>query len=284
MKNKNHIISGLLLSLLIGAQMLAVPVGMAYSSIATDAAGMAAQDAQCMKDYGTTCDVYFGVQSGPTKSAPAPAPTPEPTAPVATNPAPADPNASVVSKAQEDQILNGGDTVLDTSTPAGADQLAKDAANSEAAATLAKQNAEEEAAAAAAAEKLCTDAGYKDCDEYKNALKSTSGQGFKLNLNAFTLTSDGKQQGQAIFNNPNYDVKKYGPIVATLLSVIDILVKLIGSFALLTLITAGIFMIANHGDEAWVTKGKGMMLYSILGILFALLSYALVNVIQSALA
>ena len=136
----------------------------------------------------------------------------------------------------------------------------------------------------AAALKVCTDAHYANCAEYDKAVQNSSGQGFKLNLDAFTLTSNGQKQGQAIFNNPNYDVKKYGPIVATLLTVIDILVKLIGSFAMLTLITAGIFMIANHGDEAWVTKGKGMMLYSILGILFALLSYALVNVIQSALA
>lgn len=203
MKNKNHLISGLLLSLLIGAQMLAVPAGLAQ--------------------------------------APAPDITPA-----------------------EQQLIN--------------DALAADEQET----ALAKKKAEEEAAAEAL--KVCTDAGYKDCTEFDKAVQNTSGQGFKLNLDAFTLTSDGKKQGQAIFNNTDYSVAKYGPIVATLLRVIDILVKLIGSFAMLTLITAGIFMIANHGDEAWVTKGKGMMLYSILGILFALLSYALVNVVQSALA
>jgi len=62
------------------------------------------------------------------------------------------------------------------------------------------------------------------------------------------------------------------------------MVYVIGSLAMITLIIAGLFMITNHGDDAWVSKGKTMMLYSLLGILFALLSFALVNLIQTALA
>lgn len=227
MKNKKHIISGLLLSLLIGAQMLVVPVGMAQT---------AATPAPTVDAFGDAI-------------APA-APAEDPAAAAARQ----DAECKAFSKNNPDY---------------GNKEL-----------TCAEMKAADEAAAL----KVCTDAHYKDCTEFDKAVQNSSGQGFKLNLDAFTLTSDGKQQGQAIFKNTDYDVAKYGPIVATLLRVIDILVKLIGSFAMLTLITAGLFMIANHGDEAWVTKGKGMMLYSILGILFALLSYALVNVIQSALA
>ncbi len=123
---------------------------------------------------------------------------------------------------------------------------------------------------------------YKSCEEKYEAEKNRQGSGFKFNLNALALTSGGEKQGKAIFANQDY--AKYGVVVGTLLRVTDILIMLIGSLAMITLIIAGIFMITNHGDEAWVTKGKTMMLYSILGILFALLSFAFVNIIQSALA
>lgn len=131
-------------------------------------------------------------------------------------------------------------------------------------------------------ESICIAGGYKSCAEKAVAEKNLRGTGFKLNLNALTLTSGGQKSGSAIFQNKDY--AKYGVIVGTLMRIIDILIMLIGSLAMLTLVIAGIFMIANHGDEAWVTKGKTMMLYSILGILVALLSFAIVNVIQSALA
>lgn len=128
--------------------------------------------------------------------------------------------------------------------------------------------------------------GFKDCEERQAALKNRQGAGFKLNLNSLTVTQgsgkDKQRSGSAIFENKDY--AQYGVIVGTLLRVTDILIMLIGSLAMLTLVVAGIFMITNHGDEAWVTKGKTMMLYSILGLLFALLSFAFVSIIQSALA
>lgn len=145
-------------------------------------------------------------------------------------------------------------------------------------------------------EKFCQSAYGKSCAEYEcqtkygkscqaqsDQLRMASGQGFKLPLDFLTVqTPDGKKQGKSIFANKDY--AQYGVLLGTFLRVIDILIYIIGSVALLTLVAAGIIMIANHGDEAWVTKGKGMMLYSILGVIFALLSFAVVNVITSILA
>lgn len=211
-------------------------------------------------------------------------------------PAPTGPETSVVSPAEEAKILNG-ESVTDTSTPT---EQAAAAAN----------KTDNDACIAAAETKGMS--GVTDCTTYRNALekdckdktknisptgeqieytscadkaaseKNLRGQGFKLNLNALTLTSGGQKSGSAIFENKDY--KQYGPLVGTLMRVIDMLILIIGSLAMLTLIIAGIFMIANHGDEAWVTKGKTMMLYSVLGLLAAFLSFAIVNVIQSALA
>ncbi len=125
------------------------------------------------------------------------------------------------------------------------------------------------------------------CAEQGGKIQMASGQGFKLPLDFLTLETKDKngkvqKQGTSIFYNKDYS--KYGVLLGTLLRVIDILIYVIGSVALLTLVVAGIMMIANHGDEGWVTKGKDMMLYSILGVLFALLSFAVVNVITSILS
>lgn len=127
------------------------------------------------------------------------------------------------------------------------------------------------------------------CAEYAQKARNASGQGFKLPLNFLTLTTKDSKgnkvtQGQSIFANKDYPVEKYGVLLGTSLRIIDILVYVIGSLALLTLIVAGIMMIANHGDEGWVTKGKGMMLYSILGVIFALLSFIFVNIVTSLLS
>ncbi len=139
----------------------------------------------------------------------------------------------------------------------------------------------------AAAEKAKADATA--AAEKAAAIRNASGQGFKLPLNFLTLTTKDSKgnkvtQGQSIFANKDYPVEKYGVLLGTFLRIIDILVYVIGSLALLTLIVAGIMMIANHGDEGWVTKGKGMMLYSILGVIFALLSFIFVNIVTSLLS
>lgn len=134
-------------------------------------------------------------------------------------------------------------------------------------------------------EKICQEKYKTSCAMHADQVRSASGQNFKLPLDFLSLKTKGKdgklkQQGKSIFVNKDY-TKDYGVLIGTLLRVIDIMILVIGSVAMLTLIVGGIFMIANHGDEAWVTKGKGMMLYSILGLLFAFLSFALVNIITS---
>jgi hypothetical protein len=150
-----------------------------------------------------------------------------------------------------------------------------------------------DAAEAKDLEAQCQKAYKKSCAEAKkdaDGQKMASGQGFKLPLGFLTVTQTDKDgnavpgttSGTSIFSNNKY--KSYGVLTGLLLRVIDILVYVIGSVAMLTFIVAGIFMITNHGDEAWVTKGKDMMFYSILGVLFALLSFIVVNVVTSLLS
>lgn len=259
MKNTKTIISNTLLALLIGLQLLTIPMA----------------GAQTTPPAAATVD----------NTAPTPIPDP---------PAPTGPETSVVTPAQEAAILDGASTT-DISTPAekkarddaaAATKAVEDACNSTAQTMYGKDMScaelEQKREADCKTPAKNNNVQYTSCAAKAAAQRNIQGAGFKLNLNSLTLTSGGQKQGSAIFANKDY--AKYGVIVGTLLRVMDILILLIGSLAMLTLVLAGIFMIANHGDEAWVTKGKTMMLYAILGMLVALLSFAIVNVIQSALA
>lgn len=148
-------------------------------------------------------------------------------------------------------------------------------------------------------EAQCKAMGYASCDAYQKANdaelekqqqspvrkykeKLNSGQDYKFNLDSFSIKQkNGATSGTSLFNG-SY-AQKYGVLMGTLLRVIDILIYVIGSLALVTLVVAGLYMMVNHGDESYVTRGKDMMLYAILGLLVALLAYAIVAVIESAL-
>lgn len=74
-----------------------------------------------------------------------------------------------------------------------------------------------------------------------------------------------------------------GPIIGTVNQVINLLVGLIGIFALLTFIIGAIFLITANGDDNAIQKGKGAMRYSLIGIIFVMMSYTIVVLVQSIL-
>lgn len=60
-------------------------------------------------------------------------------------------------------------------------------------------------------------------------------------------------------------------------SVINILLFIVGTIAVIMIIVAGIFYVTSAGDAGKVTKAKNTLTYSIVGLLVALLAYAIVN-------
>lgn len=314
MKTKIKISTGILTIAIIGIQIWSVPFAMA--SITEKINGVVqtydpTPDDQtwCQQQFSSSCEKAYsdskvsidGIKNHPAATPAPPAAPTTPVAPAADAPAVGTPPTTTPAAAVPPSTLEdctgsltkpADETKCDQATAAqkaaaASEKTAADAAAVEDSAckSASKDQFGEEMSCAVFNQKLesiCIAGGYKSCAEKAVAEKNLRGTGFKLNLNALTLTSGGQKSGSAIFQNKDY--AKYGVIVGTLMRIIDILIMLIGSLAMLTLVIAGIFMIANHGDEAWVTKGKTMMLYSILGILVALLSFAIVNVIQSALA
>lgn len=126
-------------------------------------------------------------------------------------------------------------------------------------------------------EEACQKTYHTTCDNVNNSL---SGSAAKLDLAPLTLDANGQKTGKSFYNN---EYAQYGLVVGTIFKVVDIMMLVIGSFSFLTLIVAGTLMIINHGDEAWVTKGKGMIFAAIIGLIVAIISFAIVQVIQSAL-
>jgi hypothetical protein len=57
----------------------------------------------------------------------------------------------------------------------------------------------------------------------------------------------------------------------------------LGSLAVLMIVVAGIMYITSGGDEGRVDTAKKWLLYSIVGLVVALLGYAIVNIVGSAL-
>lgn len=80
--------------------------------------------------------------------------------------------------------------------------------------------------------------------------------------------------------NPNTPNLKGGAIYF-IIKLIELLTKIIGSFALLVFIAGGLVMMISHGNAQLQTKGKQMILYSLLGIVVAFSSLIIVTFVQS---
>lgn len=105
-----------------------------------------------------------------------------------------------------------------------------------------------------------------DLSEY---LKIPNGQTY---LETTTTDKDNKDTGKPNLNSG---------VVYFIIKLIELLTKIIGSFALLFLITGGLVMMVSHGNAQMQTKGKQMILYSLLGVVVAFGSLIIVTFVQS---
>jgi len=88
---------------------------------------------------------------------------------------------------------------------------------------------------------------------------------------------DQKSESDLKSNTPNL---KNG-VVYFIIKFIELLTKIIGSFALLFLIAGGLTLMLSHGNSQLQTKGKQMILYSLLGVVVAFGSLIIVTFVQS---
>lgn len=60
-------------------------------------------------------------------------------------------------------------------------------------------------------------------------------------------------------------------------AVVNGLLFVLGAMSVLVIIIAGVFYVTSMGDPAIITKAKNALIYSTIGLIVALLSYAIVN-------
>jgi hypothetical protein len=64
---------------------------------------------------------------------------------------------------------------------------------------------------------------------------------------------------------------------AAIKNVINVLLYLLGAAAVIVIVIGGIMYATSGGESANVTKAKNMILYAVVGLVIALLAYAIVN-------
>lgn len=71
--------------------------------------------------------------------------------------------------------------------------------------------------------------------------------------------------------------KKDSDVVASVRKVINTLLYILGAIAVLIIIVGGILYVVSGGDAANVKKAKDTIMYAVIGLVVALLAYAIVN-------
>ncbi len=82
------------------------------------------------------------------------------------------------------------------------------------------------------------------------------------------------QMGDATINNNN--------LMQTVKTIINVIIGIVGFIAVVMIILGGISFITSQGDSAKVTKAKNTILYGVVGLIVAILAFAIVNFVLSS--
>lgn len=93
--------------------------------------------------------------------------------------------------------------------------------------------------------------------------------------------SGGEWNGNACVNNPNAGTTDLPAFIA---SIINILLFITGAIAVLMIIIGGIRYVISGGDQSAVTNAKNTILYAVVGLIVAIIAYAIVNFVVTYVA
>lgn len=90
------------------------------------------------------------------------------------------------------------------------------------------------------------------------------------------LTGCGDSLGTSVENNNN-------ELMQTLTVVINVIVGVVAFVAVVMIVIGGISFVTSQGDTARVAKARNTILYGVVGLVVALLAYAIVNFVLSSI-
>ena len=86
--------------------------------------------------------------------------------------------------------------------------------------------------------------------------------------------ADCTEMGESNINNNN--------LMQTVKTIINVIIGIVGFIAVVMIILGGISFITSQGDSAKVTKAKNTILYGVVGLIVAILAFAIVNFVLSS--
>ena len=96
---------------------------------------------------------------------------------------------------------------------------------------------------------------------------------------AYASPADSVTDGINAANGGKECTGKNCTLGATVKTVTDVLLFIVGAVAVITIILGGIRYVTSNGDSTQITAAKNTILYSVIGLVVALLAYAIVNFI-----
>ena len=72
-------------------------------------------------------------------------------------------------------------------------------------------------------------------------------------------------------------------LMGTLSTIINVIIGCVGFVAVVMIIIGGIGFVTSQGDAARVTKARNTILYGVVGLVVAILAYAIVNFVLSSI-
>ena len=66
-------------------------------------------------------------------------------------------------------------------------------------------------------------------------------------------------------------------------NLVNVMLYVLGAISVIVIIFAGIFYVMSMGDATAITKAKNTLLYAVIGLVVALLAYAIVNFVLAAI-
>lgn len=109
--------------------------------------------------------------------------------------------------------------------------------------------------------------------------KSSSSVEKDLTISGGAGAAKGDDQSACLFGNENGCDKDQTPIFRI---VTNVLLFIIGAVSVIMLIIGGFRYVTSQGDQTQVQSAKNTILYSIVGIVVAILAYAAVNFVISS--
>lgn len=76
------------------------------------------------------------------------------------------------------------------------------------------------------------------------------------------------------------DTDNISPYITT---IVNILLYILGAVSVLVIIISGIYYVISMGDSSAIAKAKNTLLYAVIGLVVALLAYAIVNFVLGGL-